>query len=394
MNLDPHTLLFSLMLTDVLMGLSLFATTVGRTPGDRRDGIAKWSFALFLETATWALVAGRGTIPDLFSVVAANGAKAGVHALVLAAIYEFQQRPWPRRQCLVPVALAMVMAALLVDDMRGRFIWGSLIFAVQMLLIARALLTHPESRFGHAWKLLLTGVLVALLLLALRAAFALFGHGAFAQPFSLETPHPVQMLTYVGVIATALLGSIAFVMMVKERSDREIMQLAMTDGLTQIFNRHALMQCAGQALARRDGRPLAFFMIDVDHFKRINDTHGHPAGDEVLRQVSSLLVSRLRRQDIVGRYGGEEFCVVAPDTAPEGAGILAESLREIMATTPLATERGTLAITVSIGVALCRQGSPRDLKALLADADAALYAAKQGGRNRVASFAEEIAGAA
>lgn len=387
MNLDPHTLVFSLMLTNVLMALSLFATTLGRKSDGPPDGIAKWALALLLETLTWALVASRGLVPDLLSIVAANGVKASVHALALAAIFEFQQRPWPRWQCLAPVALALAMGLVLVGDLRGRFFWGSLIFASQMLFIARALLAYPESRSGRAWRLLFAGVIVIMLVLAMRAAFALFGDGEFSQPFSVGTPHPVQMLTYVGVIATTLLGSIGFVLMVKERSDREIMQLAMTDSLTQIFNRHALMQCAEQALARRNGQPLAFLMIDVDHFKQINDTRGHPAGDDVLRRVASLLVSRVRRYDILGRYGGEEFCVVAPDTDAEGARALAESLREIMASTAMATECGAISITVSIGVALCPHGSARALKDVLAEADAALYAAKQAGRNGVAFFA-------
>lgn len=387
MNLDPHTLLFSLMLTDVLMAFSLFATTLGRKPDAQMDGIRKWAIALLLETLTWVLVASRGMIPDVLSIVAANGVKAAVHALVLAAIFEFQQRPWPRWQCTLPVVMALAMALMLVDDMRGRFVWGSLIYAFQMVLIGRALLEYPESRSGRAWRLLFAGVVVILLVLSMRAGFALFGNGEFAQPFSVATPHPVQMLTYVGVIATALLGSIGFVLMVKERSDREIMQLALTDSLTQIFNRHALMQYAELALARRSAQPLAFLMIDVDHFKRINDTHGHPAGDEVLRQVARLLGSRLRGQDFIGRYGGEEFCVIAPETGAPGALVLAESLREIMASAPLSTEMGTLSITVSIGISLCPQGARRPLKDILAEADQALYRAKQSGRNRVELFA-------
>jgi len=153
--------------------------------------------------------------------------------------------------------------------------------------------------------------------------------------------------------------------------------------LTGAPNRRALIEQAELVLAQRSRRPLSLLMIDIDHFKRINDTHGHPLGDEVLRQAVALMVQRLRAGDVPGRYGGEEFCVIAPDTDPAGAQILAESLRGILADTPLRTEAGEISVTVSIGVACVASEGRRELKGLLAEADAALYQAKQTGRNRV-----------
>ena len=383
MNLDPRTLLFSLILTNALMVLSLFVATYSRTGGSKRDGMGKWAVAIFLETLTWVLVAARGAIPDVFSIIAANGFKAASHALILAAIYEFQQRQAPRWQYLAPVALTLVMAAILLDDIRGRFIWGSLIYGFQMVLIAHALLSDQETRAGRAWRLLLGGIAMLVLVLGLRAAVALSGYSEFAQPQNDAVPHLVQIISFIAVMATALLGSIGFVLMIKERTDREIMHLAMTDSLTQVPNRRALMEHAGHALARRSGSPLALLMIDADHFKLVNDTHGHPTGDEVLRKVASLLAGRLRGHDLLGRYGGEEFCVVAPDTDREGALALAESLRETIASTPIATEYGELSISVSIGISCCPANVTRELKEVLAEADAALYTAKHTGRNKV-----------
>jgi diguanylate cyclase (GGDEF)-like protein len=389
MNLDPRTLLFSLILTDALMMLGLLVAVHGQAGNNRRDGMEKWAAALFLETLVWIVGDSRGTFSDVVTIVLANGLKAASHAMVLAALYEFQQRRAPNWQYFAPVAATLVMAFILVDDIRGRFIWGSLIFIFQLLLIARALLSDQAARTGRSWRLLLGGVVILMLVMGLRALVALTGHSEFAQATNGLAPQPVQIITFVAVMAASLLGSIGFVLMVKERSDRDIMQLAMTDCLTQIPNRRALMERAEQALARRSGAPLALMMIDVDHFKLINDIHGHPTGDEVLSKVAGLLSERLRGYDLLGRYGGEEFCAVAPDTDMAGASKLAESLRESIASTSFDSKKGKLPVTVSIGISICPVNAARELKELLAEADAALYTAKQTGRNKVVCFGSD-----
>ena len=384
MNLDPRTLLFSLILTNALTVISLFVAATNSN--GKRDGIGKWATAMLLETLTWTLIAARGTIPDAFSIIIANGLKAASHALILAAICEFQQRSLPRWLYFTPVALTLIMGVILIDDIHGRFVWGSLIYAFQMALIARTLMSDPETRAGRAWRLLFGGVAAIMLVLGLRAAVGLFGQDELAQPQLTQAPQLIQIISFIAVMSTALLGTIGFVLMIKERTDREIMHLAMTDSLTQIPNRRALMELASQALARRNGQPLALLMIDVDHFKRINDAHGHLTGDFVLREIASSLLGRLRRQDIIGRYGGEEFCVIAPDTTPEGAYTLAHSLRETIASTLMKTEHGDLSVSVSIGISLCNSTPVRAIKDVLEEADSALYTAKQDGRNRVVFF--------
>lgn len=388
MNLDPRTLLFSLIVTNALTVLSLFIAVVG-TDKEKRDGMGKWAVAMLLETLTWTLIAARGVVPDVMSVVVANGLKAASHALILAAICEFQRRTLPRWQYFVPVVLTLVMSAILIDDIKGRFVWDGVIFGFQMVLIARVLLSDQETRAGRAWRLMFAGVATILLVLVARAAVALFGHGELAQPLGNVAIQPVQLLAYIAVMATALLGSIGFVLMVKERTDREIMLLAMTDSLTQIPNRRALMDYAKRTLARRNGSSMALMMLDVDHFKLINDTYGHPMGDKVLRKIASQLSGRLRGHDLLGRYGGEEFCIIAPDTDAAGALTLAETLREAIAAMVFSTENGEMTVTISIGVSLCASGAECELKEILAEADDALYAAKQTGRNKVVCFGVE-----
>lgn len=391
MNLDARTLLISMILAYGLSVLGMLVAASWRNGRRKRDGIGKWAAAMLLQTMTWALIAARGRIPDLFSVAVADGFMAAGFALMLAAIREFQQRRMPRWQFLVPVALSMLIAAMMPEDIGGRFVWGGLVYGFQMVLIARALLYDRATRAGRAWRLLFGGVVMILIVLGLRAGSALAGHTEFAQPQNNLPLQPIQLIAYIAMMSIALPGSIGFLLLVKERTDREFMHLAMTDSLTGIPNRRALMNYASHALARRSGLPLALLMIDVDHFKTINDTHGHQTGDEVLCKLAGLLEGRLRRHDLVGRYGGEEFCVIAPDTDAGGARVLAEALCKIIAATPFATAAGTLTVSVSIGISSCPARDTRELKDMLAEADAALYDAKQSGRNKMVCFGIEIA---
>lgn len=386
MNLDARTLLFSLILTNAFMVVSLFVAASDDKDNEKQDGIGKWAVAILLETFTWILVAARGSIPDLFSVVVANGLLSCSFSLMLAAVCEFQQRPVRHWQYFVPVILSLLIATVLVNDIHGRFVWGGIIYILQMVLITRALLLAPKIHTGRARRLLIGGIVIIVIILVLRALVALSGQFILAQPQQNNAPHWIQILSFVAVMASSLLGSIGFLMMVKERTDREVLHMAMTDSLTGVPNRRAVMDYAERSMALRGNRHMAVLMIDVDHFKRINDNHGHPAGDEVLRQISRLLERRLRGGDLLGRYGGEEFCVVAPDTDAEGAVKLAESLRETVADGVLSTESGKLTVTVSIGVAFSVADGGRQLKDLLAEADVALYSAKKGGRNQVVCF--------
>ncbi|MGC9665842.1 diguanylate cyclase [Planosporangium sp. 12N6] len=171
----------------------------------------------------------------------------------------------------------------------------------------------------------------------------------------------------------------------------QVRRMATIDGMTGLYNRNHFFAEARRVLgiAQRHHRPAAVIMLDVDHFKQINDTYGHPVGDEVIREVAARLRASTRDGDVVGRYGGEEFVLVTPET---GAGSirLAERLRTAICAEPVPTEAGPLSVTISVGVAHAGSGE-EDLSDLLAHADGALYAAKQNGRNRVEVMASPAA---
>lgn len=165
-------------------------------------------------------------------------------------------------------------------------------------------------------------------------------------------------------------------------------ELALRDGLTQLLNRRALQDraLAGLAAANRKRRPFALAMVDIDHFKVVNDTHGHAAGDQVLTQVAERLASGVRASDDVGRWGGEEFLVLFPESDQESAVIAAERLRVSIESAPIRVEGDLhLYLTVSLGVAVLDDPSASAivLDGLIRLADDALYRAKANGRNRV-----------
>ena len=173
--------------------------------------------------------------------------------------------------------------------------------------------------------------------------------------------------------------------------EREVTQLAVeasTDVLTGLANRRCLMDGIGSlvGVALLKGSTLSYLMVDIDHFKRVNDSHGHPAGDVVLHEVAATLLAASREADLVGRYGGEEFGIVATDTDGNGAVSLGQRLRKAVEALEIEVSDGVrLKVTVSIGVATLDRswvvGSP--IEQLIAAADAALYEAKESGRNTV-----------
>jgi two-component system cell cycle response regulator len=171
---------------------------------------------------------------------------------------------------------------------------------------------------------------------------------------------------------------------------REEMRFQAThDGLTALWNRGVIMDLLGRELARsrRENVSTAILMCDLDHFKSVNDTYGHLAGDDVLKETAKRLLSSVRSYDFVGRYGGEEFLVVLNNCNPAFGLARAEEIRKAISQKPIPSSSGPVPVTMSLGLLLSQEWSDRPVEELLQEADAALYAAKAAGRNcvRVAS---------
>ena len=183
------------------------------------------------------------------------------------------------------------------------------------------------------------------------------------------------------LLATELAGPLHIQQLMEEARN-----LARTDALTGLMNRRAFTDASERELARaeRYALPISVCILDVDHFKRVNDTHGHATGDAVLVGLAGILKTLARRSDLAGRWGGEEFVLLFPQTGDAGGRIAAERVRRAVAEAKFPSPAGGLAVTVSIGISGARP--PYTLEAALANADQALYTAKSRGRNRVEIF--------
>lgn len=207
---------------------------------------------------------------------------------------------------------------------------------------------------------------------------------------SVLAPYEERRLTvFIGAVLLTLLA-LMFVRMARrsqlalQLSQDRLELLEATDSMTGVTSRRAFMELAERecSRARRYMHPLAILMLDIDHFKQVNDRHGHPAGDMVLRDCASAWKAVLREQDLLGRVGGEEFCVLLPETAIDSARHAAERLREAVSHLKFSSAKGEFSVTVSIGLTMFLS-SDTGLAASLERADRALYRAKEQSRNRV-----------
>lgn len=347
-----------------------------------REGVGLWAGALLLHGGCYVLYALRGHAPDWASVVLANACLSGAFALTLAAVEQFNGRPLPWWRMLVPMAAALALFGWHMGDYRARQVAAGTVLPGQLLLVLWALWRPqaPEQPRG-AWLLSLCMV-AEVLLLSGRGWLALTGRMDNGGLLQLS---PTQAAVFVMAFVTIILASLGFILMAKDRADAANLRLAAYDALTEVLNRRALLQVLQRdvAQAARSGGVYALVLLDVDHFKAVNDTRGHLAGDQVLRHIAQLLRARLRQQDLLGRYGGEEFLVLLPGTDQAGALHLAQMLRQAVQESACPHPSGPIRVTISLGVCAGQVCAPDCGESLIEAADQALYAAKAAGRNCV-----------
>lgn len=374
-------LLVGALLT-LLIGVVL-AVVARAMPAVFRPAMNWWVAATLLQPAGFVLLSQRDHLPGWVTIVVANVCIAGAFAAYAVALRRFHRLTVPHFLLWGMVALAVAASAwfgLVQPDLTKRLIAISLVLAWMLGYCAWTIYRGPDAR-GLVRHVAGVAFLLAALIMVYRALALTWDPGQVIAVFQLTH---VQLLTYgVGSILPVV-ATVGFLLLCTDRSQRELERAARVDYLTDVYNRRAIEELGTRAIAsaRRHGVPLAVQVVDIDHFKRINDELGHAAGDLALVRVVERIRECLRAEDVLGRLGGEEFIVLMPNSDGASATAAAERIREAFSDRPLDLRGQPRKVTLSIGVAVLAPAD-RLFSQLLQRGDRAMYAAKHAGRDLV-----------
>jgi diguanylate cyclase (GGDEF)-like protein len=345
-------------------------------------GIGLWAGgALVISVGVLGVFLHSGTLPSL-ALVAANSAIIAGYVLTWWGVEAFFERPLPYRTGILIVTIAAMAQVYftVIGDSRIRIIVLLASFALMSALRAYSMVRDVKAgtRFS---QYLSAGCISTHAAYFIALATAVWTLPPISRPLA-EVPISgwlflIPMLLSIAVVFAAVL-------LVNQTIASRLQETARHDPLTDALTRRAVEELAEDELARskRHGLPLSLLLLDIDHFKLVNDQYGHAAGDAALRQFAMAVRRCLRREDVFGRLGGEEFCALLPNTAVGGATQLAERIRQSISNLAVDAGGHRLSLKVSIGVAALGQNSD-SWHDLVNRADRAMYAAKREGRNRV-----------
>ena len=380
MPLDPFASALIALLASGAMSAGLFAAAA-RQPEELGLPQRIWARAIVLAPAGWLLLEWSQDVPSL--------AVAG-KTLIIASFVEYLRAllasrgrmpdsPW----FAVPVAFVAVASAIMLFTQPGQPMrTGLLSLLCGGLAASTALVALRQRRPGHGSNagIVATAFMLCAGVLLVRGVLLFMPEGSAARAW-VDQPW-VDTLMLGGAVLAPAVASLGFVLMGSERLLERLEGIANTDSLTGLLTRHAFLQRAAPLVTATRTHDCALLVIDLDHFKRINDSHGHDVGDRALCLVSETMRQVLRPGDLIGRHGGEEFTVLMPGVGAIEAEAIAEALRRKVGHIGLLADGETVHLRVSIGVSVLAPHEA-DFVVLLKRADEAMYAAKRGGRDQV-----------
>ncbi|HEY0955060.1 MAG TPA: GGDEF domain-containing protein [Roseateles sp.] len=366
--MDVITLLVAVLVNALLMSLAL-AVGVGIRA---RSGLQAWQFMLLGQAVGFGLlIAAKQAMPVLLATLGVMVLSASASAMLLT-VCRFLGRPVPRRWLwAVPLALGIAHWGVLPDQPLATAV-TNLTISLQILWASGQLLNGAGA---VRWRWLCGVAAAANALLMLGRAVLAFGWPEAYPRFT--APHPLNLTHLMLLNASLVLGTMGFLLAHRDAAEQALVRLASLDPLTGLLNRREWMNRAGRALGRADDATV-LLMLDLDHFKRINDQRGHPVGDEVLKLAGEVLRGELRASDLVGRYGGEEFCLLLRHADPAAFGRLDSRLHQTLRRRCEAS----LGFEVDFSAGAVRVLPGESLAAAIARADDQLYRAKHAGRGR------------
>ncbi len=381
MQLDVGSMAISCSFLATLVASILFAARRSYEP-DIHASLTIWATALLFVVISsapfvWSLAASLPVI-----VIGNSSLVAGYTGFAMA-LRRFMARPLPLAVYVLPL-LAVVVGTIFFSTIVPSYSLRVALVIVFLLALQATLVRpifHSLRRGGEVGqRVVALSFLASIVALVARLAWE---WRPAAPSLSWLAGIDVVGLHMLLIWMTPVVASIGFLLMCNERLMRATRHLAETDALTGIYGRRAILEQSEFALAsaRGNGLPMSVLMIDADHFKLVNDHHGHEAGDAVLVELVRRLRNALRSDDVIGRVGGEEFLALLPGTDGRSALEIADRLLNAVRVTPIDHEVLSVSMTLSIGVAAFA-GRDANLDALIRRADAALYAAKDAGRDR------------
>jgi diguanylate cyclase (GGDEF)-like protein len=381
--MDITTMVLALALGNLTLCAALFFFEYDQT---RSLSLSTWTISKQFQAAAWLLLyfRGNGLVPDPISIPAGYAVLFVGVALESGALWEGAGHTRWRRPTYALLALAILafLACYVIDEVGLRVVAAALILGACYLSGAAALATGWRGA-TMLRRVLVVATTVLALLVAARGLLVLLMPGGWGW----LTNGLLQSFSSAAFYLLMLVGGFGYLLLGREQLQGELARLALVDPLTDVPNRRGFFDklAPWMALARRPGQPTALVLIDLDQFKRVNDSYGHRAGDALLRQVVEVCKKQLRDSDQLGRLVGVEFALLLPRTGPAEALLVAERMRAAIAGSAIKTERAMISMTASFGVTAIRADD--STVSLFKRADQALQAAKQGGRNRVVEAA-------
>ncbi|GAP21843.1 GGDEF domain-containing protein [Leptolinea tardivitalis] len=374
--IDIRTVVVIQVIVNLTIGLTLWLSMRGRYQFGMNYFITLFLSQFFVQI----LYILRGILPDFITIVLANVLLIASYNLGYLGYCSFFNRRVNWWFVYLPIIVILVVFTIYINDFRIRVISLGLVSSVQYAIQSVFVITVKEEAVKRSKPILLIGYTLILSLFLVRAIYMIINPNGIKGYFD---PIWINSLTLILSIPSIILIALGVLVMISDRLMEVNRELATRDWLTHIFNRGTFIDLANRELSRaeRYNHETSLVMIDIDRFKVVNDTYGHPIGDEALIHLVHILKDSLRMQDLYGRYGGEEFVILLAETSSEEAFQIAERIRKQIANTPLLTHNLTIKLTVSIGVATAHGGSRPSLNALISAADTAMYQAKTAGRN-------------
>ena len=380
--IDLRTLLILVAAADVMVAAVLWLGAGRRL----NQGVLGWIGALGARALAVSILVA-GIQPQAAAITLSAALLALSMTVQAASILAYDGRHFPAWVHTAVIAGVAVPFSLLGTDATNVVFFGGIVFGTLLLVLAAvAAQVRPSvAGWARARAVLVTAFAIGAVAFYFRGVGVVFA----AEPLqAFAAPNALQSALFIAASAAAIVSTFGFMQLHKERAEGEALRLATMDPLTGAYNRRTFHEIAERELsrARRAGQPLSIIVIDIDHFRAINESYGNRIGDEVLQRVADLVRGALRKEDMLVRYGGEEFLVMLPDVPGPGAVIVAGRIRKAVEAAPLEVGDYELPATVSVGVSARMDEGPESIENLLARADEALALAKQRGRNRVVAL--------